>query len=167
MATITENLTVPATNQQPRLVVLDHNDSQTTCEKVAEVIRREGGVVIKDLLSRDLAKQIGAELKPYFDSDRLDPTGFFPETTKRASGLVAISPACIEYLTTPLLIGVVNAILSDEYTFWLGEEEKRVISKPQISSTAAFRVNPGGRAQALHRDDVLVASFPYLLRTLY
>ena len=140
----------PAT---PKLVHFDAEDPETKSDAVVETIRRDGGVIVKNLISHELAMQIKQELKPHFDSDRIDPTGFFPETTKRASGLVAISPGCVEYLTKPLLVDVVNGLLSSTYSFWIGKRVRTVTSKPQISSTTAFRVNPGGRAQELHRDD--------------
>jgi hypothetical protein len=137
----------------PQLARLDAHDPSTTSDVVVEIIRRDGGVIIENLISKELALQIKDELKPYFDSDRIDPTGFFPETTKRASGLIGISPGCVEYLTTPLLIDTINELLSSTYSFWVGKRKRHVKSRPQISSTTAFRVNPGGRAQDLHRDD--------------
>jgi hypothetical protein len=137
----------------PQIARVDAHDPNTTSEVVADIIRRDGGVIIENLISKELALKIKDELKPYFDSDRIDPTGFFPETTKRASGLIGISPGCVDYLTTPLLIDTINELLSSTYTFWVGKKQRHVKSKPQISSTTAFRVNPGGRAQDLHRDD--------------
>ncbi|KIW56171.1 hypothetical protein PV05_04850 [Exophiala xenobiotica] len=137
----------------PKLVHFDAENPETKSDAVVETIRRDGGVIVQNLISHELAMQIKQELKPHFDSDRIDPTGFFPETTKRASGLIAISPGCVKYLTKPLLIDVVNGLLSSTYSFWLGKKVRTVHSKPQISSTTAFRVNPGGRAQELHRDD--------------
>jgi len=137
----------------PKLERLDAANSNTTCQALVDIIHRDGGVIVQNLISYDLAMQIKQELKPYFDTDRIDPTGFFPETTQRASGLIGISPGCVKYLTTPLLTEVANALLSSTYTFWLGEKQRTVTAKPQISSTTGFRVNPGGRAQALHRDD--------------
>jgi hypothetical protein len=140
-------------SKRPQLARVDAHDPSTTSAVVAEIIRRDGGIIIENLISKDLALQMKDELKPYFDSDRIDPTGFFPETTKRASGLIGISSGCVEYLTTPLLIDTINELLSSTYTFWLGKKQRHVKSKPQISSTTAFRVNPGGKAQELHRDD--------------
>lgn len=137
----------------PQLVRLDAHDPGTTSNLVSDVIRRDGGVIIENLITTELASQMKSELAPYFEQDRIDPTGFFPVTTKRASGLIGISPGCVDYLTTPLLLDVVNNLLSSTYTFWLGKRQRTVHAKPQISSTTAFRVNPGGAPQELHRDD--------------
>lgn len=137
----------------PKIERFDAKDPKTTCEALVEVLNRDGGVIVENLFTPELAAQIKGELKPYFDTDRIDKSGFFPETTQRASGLIAISPGCIDYLTSPLLLEVSEAILTSTYSFWVGEKLRTVTSKPQISSTAGFRVNPGGRQQALHRDD--------------
>lgn len=136
-----------------QLARFDARNPETTADALVEVLHRDGGVIVENIINTELAMQIKKELKPYFDNDIVDPTGFFPETTKRASGLIGISPGCVEYLTTPLLIDTVNSILSSTYSFWIGKRVRTVTSKPQISSTTAFRVNPGGRAQDLHRDD--------------
>lgn len=148
-----------STTSPPKIARFDAKDPNTTCAQLVEVLHRDGGVIVENLITPELAAQIKTELKPYFDTDRIDKTGFFPETTQRASGLISISPGCIDYLTTPLLIEVANAILTSTYSFWIGEKQRTVVSKPQISSTAGFRVNPGGRAQALHRDDAFVSRF--------
>ena len=140
----------------PQLQRFDAKDPATTSALLVEAVYQDGGVIVENLISTELAAQIRGELKPYFDTDRIDKTGFFPETTQRASGLISISGGCIEYLTQPLLIDTVNALLSSTYSFWVGEKVRTVTSKPQISSTVGFRVNPGGRQQALHRDDTYV-----------
>jgi ectoine hydroxylase-related dioxygenase (phytanoyl-CoA dioxygenase family) len=147
---IVEKSSTPA---PPQLARFDANSPTTTADALVEVLNRDGGVIVENLFTPELAAQIKSELKPHFDTDRIDKTGFFPETTQRASGLIGISPGCVEYLTTPILIEVINKVLSSTYSFWVGEKLRTVTSKPQISSTAAFRVNPGGRQQALHRDD--------------
>lgn len=139
--------------QKTQLVKLSAKDPATTSDAMIEVITRDGGVIVKNLITPELAAQIKAELKPYFDNDIVDPSGFFPQTTKRATGLVGISPGFVEYMTTPLLIEVANKILTSNFTYFLGEKPTPVTSKPQISSTVGFRVNPGGTAQDLHRDD--------------
>lgn len=149
-----------AAAEKPQLARFDAKDPATTCAALVEALNRDGGVIVENLITPELAAQIRTELKPHFDTDRIDKTGFFPETTQRASGLIAISPGCIDYLTTPLLQEVAEAVLTSTYSFWVGEKLRTVTSKPQISSTTGFRVNPGGRQQALHRDDASVLLFP-------
>lgn len=138
---------------QPSLARYDATDPSTTPEKLAEIINRDGGVIVEKLITRDLAKSIKKDLKPYFDEDIPDKSGFFPPTTQRASGLLGISDSCVELACNKLYTDVANILVPSSHTFWRGDRQKTVSGKPIISSTVGFRVNPGGRRQVLHRDD--------------
>ncbi|KAK1845038.1 phytanoyl- dioxygenase family protein [Colletotrichum chrysophilum] len=140
-------------NITPPLARYDATDSSTTPEKLVEIINRDGGVIVEKLITRELAESIKKDLKPYFDEDIPDKYGFFPPTTQRASGLLAISDNCIELACNKLYTDVANLMVSSSYTFWRGDHQKTVSGKPIISSTVGFRVNPGGKRQVLHRDD--------------
>lgn len=141
------------TVQKPQLARHDANDTATTTELLVEIIERDGGVIVENLISSELAAQVKTDLKPYFDKDKKDPSGFFPATTQRATGLLGISDSCVELACNKTYIDVANAMLTSTYTYWMGQQQVTVASKPVISSTVGFRVNPGGRQQALHRDD--------------
>lgn len=132
---------------------LDANDPSTTAEKLIGVINQYGGIIVENHISSDQAASIKNDLKPYFDSDIPDKSGFFPPTTKRATGLLGISDGCVELACNPLFIDVANALVSSSHTYWAGDKKETVTGKPIISSTVGFRVNPGGRQQILHRDD--------------
>lgn len=138
---------------KPAIARYDANDPATTTELLVSIIERDGGVIVENIISKELAGRIRTELKPYFDTDKVDPSGFFPHTTQRATGLFARSDACVELAMNKTYIDVANAMLSSTYTYWNGQVQETVTSKPIISSTVGFRVNPGGRQQALHRDD--------------
>ena len=138
---------------KPTIARYDANDPATTTELLVSIIERDGGVIVENIISKELAGRIRTELKPYFDTDKVDPSGFFPHTTQRATGLFARSDACVELGMNKTYIDVANAMLSSTYTYWNGQVQETVTSKPIISSTVGFRVNPGGRQQALHRDD--------------
>lgn len=140
---------------QPSLARYDATDPSTTPEKLVEIINRDGGVIVEKLITRDLAESIKRDLKPYFDTDIPDKSGFFPLTTQRASGLLGISDNCVELACNKLYTDVANILVSSSHTIWRGDHQKTVSGKPIISSTVGFRVNPGGRRQVLHRDDKL------------
>ncbi|KAG6355611.1 hypothetical protein INS49_003573 [Diaporthe citri] len=137
----------------PSLARCDATDPSTTPEKLVDIINRDGGVIVEKLVTRDLAEAIKRDLKPYFDGDIPDKSGFFPVTTQRASGLLGISDNCVELACNKLYTDVANILVSSSHTFWRGDHQKTVSGKPIISSTVGFRVNPGGRRQVLHRDD--------------
>ncbi|KAK5467755.1 hypothetical protein LTS15_000728 [Exophiala xenobiotica] len=144
---------VNGSSKKPTIARCDANDPATTTELLVSIIERDGGVIVENLISEELARRIKSELKPYFDTDKKDCSGFFPDTTQRATGLLGRSDGCVELATNPTYINVANKMLSSTYTYWSGQEQETVTSKPIISSTVAFRVNPGGRQQVLHRDD--------------
>ncbi len=139
--------------QRPQIARYDANDPATTTDLLVEIIERDGGVIVENIISSELAGRIKTELKPYFDTDKVDPSGFFPHTTQRATGLLARSDACVELAMNPTYIDVANRMISSTYTYWTGQRQETVTAKPIISSTVGFRVNPGGRQQGLHRDD--------------
>lgn len=155
---MTTKLSQPTIKEQskPTIARYDANDPATTTDLLVSIIERDGGVIVENLISKDLATQIRAELKPYFDTDKKDPSGFFPETTQRATGLLGRSDGCVDLAMNSTWINVANKMLSSTYTYWAGQEQHTVTGKPIISSTVGFRVNPGGRQQGLHRDDSLV-----------
>ena len=143
--------TSPQCNFLPRIE--RRNAKTTTMGELVQIIERDGGVIVEEIITQDLASRIKADLEPYFNTDVKDESGFFPETTKRATGLLAISDSCVELACNKTFIDVANQMLTSEYTAWTGQEQQTWRSKPIISSTVAFRVNPGGKQQGLHRDD--------------
>ena len=142
--------------QKPELARCDANDPATTTDLLVEIIERDGGVIVENIISKELAARIKSELRPYFDTDKVDASGFFPHTTQRATGLLGRSDGCVELAMNPTYINVANRMISSTFTYWTGQRQETVTSKPIISSTVGFRVNPGGRQQGLHRDDRLV-----------
>lgn len=148
----TNGTDAPAT---PRgLVRVDALDPSTTAEKLIEILNLDGAVIVQNLITREQASQIREDLKPHFEADVGDQSGFFPSTTRRATGLLAISDRCVDLALNPLFNDVANRLLTDEFTYYLGQEKHTSVSKPQISSTVGFQVNPGGRQQGLHRDEI-------------
>ncbi|KAF3398611.1 Uncharacterized protein F1880_006232 [Penicillium rolfsii] len=142
-----------AQNDYRSFVRLSTSEASSTPEKAISFIERDGGVIIENLISHELAEQIKKDLKPHFDKDIPDKYGFFPATTQRATGLLGISDACVELACNPFYISVANALVSSTFTFWRDDRQVTVSGKPIISSTVGFRVNPGGKQQVLHRDD--------------
>ncbi|KAF3019221.1 hypothetical protein E8E14_000169 [Neopestalotiopsis sp. 37M] len=141
------------TTKKPQVMCLDVADPSITTEKAVSIIRRDGGVIIRGLIPIEVTKRIQRELQPVYDADVPDGSGFFPTTTKRATGLVAASDGFIEFATNKLWIDVCNSILTSTFQGWHDETLMTWTSKPIISSTVGFQIPPGSKAQVLHRDD--------------
>ena len=135
------------------LTAVQASDPSTTGALLQSIIERDGAVIVRGLADPELCARIRKDLKPQFDGDRVDESGFFPTTTKRAHGVLAYSDATAELLVNPLFQDVANGMLTSNYTYWEGQGQKTVSAKPQIASIVGFRVQPGGSQQALHRDD--------------
>ncbi|KAF1929909.1 PhyH-domain-containing protein [Didymella exigua CBS 183.55] len=144
---------VPGSRTQPYIARFDASSASTTSQHLIDTIKRDGGVIVENLITLSHAERIRSNLGPHFDGDKPDQYGLFPSTTQRASGLFAYSDACVELACAPLFIDVANALVSSTFSFWRGDKKKKVTGKPIISSTVGFRINPGGTQQVLHRDD--------------
>jgi ectoine hydroxylase-related dioxygenase (phytanoyl-CoA dioxygenase family) len=125
----------------------------TVEDEIMEHLNRDGVVIVTGMYSREHIEQAKQDLAPHFAADVGDQSGFFPSTTQRATGFFGISRACIDLAMHPLLLNVANRLLTSTCTFYRGLEKITAVSKPVISSTVGFRVNPGGKQQGLHRDD--------------
>ncbi|KAK2672825.1 hypothetical protein RAB80_010368 [Fusarium oxysporum f. sp. vasinfectum] len=113
---------------------LHANDPGTTADTIINALERDGALIIKGIASKSLCEQIRSDLKPLFDSDVKDDSGFFlPPPSEQ---LVSLLPQT-----------------HVKYTYWEGQEQLTVFGKPYIASAVGFRVEPGGKQQALHRDD--------------
>jgi hypothetical protein len=135
----------------------------TAEDDILECIQRDGVAIVAGMFSTDHIEQVKEDLASHFDSDVIDESGFLPSTTQRATGLFGISHACVDLAMHPLFLSVANRLLTSTYTFYIGSEKKLVTSKPIISSTVDFCVNPGGKQQELHRDDTGFHTRPYVI----
>jgi ectoine hydroxylase-related dioxygenase (phytanoyl-CoA dioxygenase family) len=138
----------------PTLVRVNANDPSVTAEYLQSVLERDGGLIVEELISKEATARIREDLKPHFDADEGDASGFFPKTTRRAVGLLGKSDSCVNLALHPLLQGVAARMLTSVFHHWVGQERQTAVSRPQISSTVGFQVNPGSKQQGLHRDDI-------------
>lgn len=135
------------------LQTVDAADPALSTDKLEAILHRDGAFIVKNLVSKELCAQIRKDLRPSFESDIVDESGFFPTTTKRAYSILAKSDACADLVVNPLFQNLAEKILTSHYTYWEGQKQLTVSGKPQIASIVGFRVEPGGKQQALHRDD--------------
>jgi hypothetical protein len=67
-----------ALSSATQLQRFDAKDPATTSALPVEAPNQDGGMIVENLISTELAAQIKGELKPYFDTDRIDKTVLFP-----------------------------------------------------------------------------------------
>ncbi|KAH7129374.1 hypothetical protein B0J13DRAFT_453096 [Dactylonectria estremocensis] len=142
--------------------------ADTPIEDILYLLKRDGGIFIKSLVSDADLDQTFSECRDRLDSDVEWNGSFFPSKrlllhvhrlereTQRAPAMLALSPSFAKsQVMNPLYQAVVDHFLTTRSWFWWGDERKESVSKPYVHSCTAMRIGPGGKAQPLHRDDYI------------
>ena len=127
---------------------IEHLAASASPETVAEIIKRDGAVIVDALVSPETMDAAVAELKPFVDATKFGPDEFSGRRTKRTGRLVARSPLCREFVTNPLVLAVTKNVLSQATSF-------------QLHLTQVIAIGPGEPGQAIHRDQWAFDFFPF------
>lgn len=118
---------------------LHHVPSTTPIETIAEYLRRDGYVIVDNVVSPETMDIVQSELASHLDAT---PSGYNPmigKKTRRTGALIARSPECRNLIQHPLTLGVARSFLGHA-------------SAVQLNLTQVISIDPGESAQALHRD---------------
>ncbi len=127
---------------------IEHLSESVSPEAVAEILKRDGAVIVDRLVSPQTMDKAAAELQPWFDATPLGPDEFSGRRTKRTGGLVARSAQCREFVMNPLVLGTTAKLLEKATSF-------------QLHLTQVIAIGPGEPAQAIHRDQWAFDFFPF------
>ena len=127
---------------------LEHLPATTTPEEEVAALKRDGAVIIDQVISAGAMDAVAAELKPWLDATPLGPDDFSGRRTKRTGGLVARSPLCRELVMNPLVLGTTGKLLEHATSF-------------QLHLTQVIAIGPGEPAQPIHRDQWAFDFFPF------
>ena len=119
---------------------LVHLSNSASSEEIIDVLHKDAGVIIDNLLHSDDISRINHDLKPYLKNDVFGRDEFTGFKTKRVGALIARSEACRELALNPLINEVSEKYLSpycDGY---------------QLHFTSAVSIGPGESKQIFHRD---------------
>jgi hypothetical protein len=89
-----------------------HLPADTTPAVVAEIVKREGAVVVDGVASSDLLDSIEAELRPHLEATPLGPDDFSGFLTRRTGSLIARSPSARQLVMHPLALGTTSNLLA-------------------------------------------------------
>jgi len=103
-----------------------------------EELRRNGFVVLEDLVGPDQLGAIRAELAPYLAGRLFGRNDFEGFRSERVYALLAKAPSVAALVEHPAVLEVVDAVLDPNYL---------------LSANLAINVHPGETAQSLHADD--------------
>ncbi|TIC80031.1 phytanoyl-CoA dioxygenase family protein [Nocardioides sp. GY 10127] len=133
---------------------IKHLPGNSTVEDVVAVINADGGVIIDDFLDAEAMEVLLGEIKGAL---ALAKNGIENEltgtSTRRASRLFGRCPKMVDVAMHPLYHDVARAILEKPIQMWYGEMRMTVAPGIQIGMTQAIEIQPGQKAQPLHRDD--------------
>ena len=129
-------------------VSLEHLPPDTHPDKLADVLRRDGGIVVAGLFSADVVERLNADLDPHIAtrepgfSAGHDDT-FYGTNTKRIQGIPAKCRTFVDQvLLDDTLLAVADRILLPNCgDYWMSQSE-------------TIFIGPGNPAQELHRDDL-------------
>jgi ectoine hydroxylase-related dioxygenase (phytanoyl-CoA dioxygenase family) len=127
---------------------LEHLPSGCSAETITEILKRDGAVIVDNLVQPQAMDAIAAELRPWFDATPFGPDAFSGRRTKRTGGLVARSPLCRELVMHPLVLAATGNLLEHSHSF-------------QLHLTQAIAIGPGEPAQTIHRDQWAFDFFPF------
>ncbi|PCI44439.1 MAG: phytanoyl-CoA dioxygenase [Alphaproteobacteria bacterium] len=115
-------------------------------ERYIDTLKKDGYVIIRNLICGENLKALGQELETYFQKTPQSEGVFWGNNTKRMGRIFSKSIQSRHLATHPVILEIMNAIL--------GPYCERI----QINLTQAIQIAPGEYEQTLHRDDEL---FPF------
>ncbi len=118
---------------------IEHLPNSATGEQVAEVLNRDGALVVDSLVSREYMDQVAEELRPWMERTPAGPDDFSGRNTRRTGALIARSQKCRELVMNPLVLATCGKFLSHATSY-------------QLHLTQVIAIGPGEPAQTIHRD---------------
>ncbi|MFK4043178.1 phytanoyl-CoA dioxygenase family protein [Nonomuraea wenchangensis] len=127
---------------------LQHVPATIDVEEAAAIVRRDGAVVIDNLVSPDLLDGVLTEMDPFIKATSAGYSSPSNQKTMRTGGLMGRSESARKLITHSLVIKIIQRVVTDTESL-------------QINNTEIISLQPGAPKQALHRDqDVWPYPFP-------
>lgn len=121
---------------------LESFEASVSPAAVVDALRRDGGVIVRNLVPVGLidacTAELRLELERYDESQRTDFSG---AKTLRCGGVLRYAPTCAALIAHQMAVDVADAILLPSCADY------------QIGSTTGIEILPGESDQQLHRDD--------------
>jgi len=119
---------------------LIHLPFDTSAQTIVDILQRDGGVIIDNVLSSDALIQLKTEMAPFVDAGRTGRDAFTGHQTTRFGALIARSPACGKIALHPLIHTACELYLGP------------YCETHQLNFSQAISIGPGESGQSLHRD---------------
>ena len=116
-----------------------HLPPDASADAVAAVIAEDGCAVIDDLATPELLDRVDTEMAGWVEQTPYGVDDFAGPRTRRTGGLVARSAAARALVLDDLVLGTCDRVLDH-------------VQQYQLHLTQLIRIEPGGAAQMIHRD---------------
>jgi ectoine hydroxylase-related dioxygenase (phytanoyl-CoA dioxygenase family) len=120
----------------------------TTGERVAEALARDGCVIVENVVPRATMDRARAELAPYVEATAFGIDEFSGRRTRRTGALLLRSATCRELVMHPLVLDAARSSLVDATSF-------------HLHLTQVIAIGPGEPGQMIHRDQWAFDFFPF------
>jgi len=129
-------------------MTIEHLRPDTAPEAVAEVLDRDGVVVVDDLGDPAAMDCMRDELAPHLEATEVGPDDFSGRSTRRTGGLIARSATARDLVMHPLALSTVGTVLDHATSF-------------HLHLTQVIAIGSGAPAQLVHRDQWAFDFFPF------
>lgn len=130
------------------MTALTHVPATTSAADLADHLRRDGYVIVDDLVPHSLMDSISDELAPHLEATPMGYNAMIGTKTRRTGALIARSPACRTLIQDPTILGVCRDFLGHASAF-------------QLMLTQVISIEPGESDQSLHRDQNAFDFYPF------
>ncbi|KAL3455345.1 PhyH-domain-containing protein [Aspergillus heterothallicus] len=142
----------PHQAKNPEVVELD---ASAPIDKIVEIIKRDGGIIIRNFLSPGTIDKIHAESQPYWSKLGRYSGKLFDAADPPLSGFAGKSPTFAhEAINHPTYREVAKALLKEESNVYRDGKRYKTVSYPVLAVSEAFNRGSPSTAQQLHRDDM-------------
>ncbi len=137
-------------------VTLARTSARASVEEIVGLLRREGAVIVEDLLDPPQLEAINREVDPFVEAAEVGAKqinaaldDFFGPRTRHVDSLTARSPSFVAHvLTHPVMLAVTDALLLPN------------CARYQLNIASILDRGPGATAQMLHRDEDVWVHLP-------
>jgi len=114
--------------------------ASATPDEIIAVLKRDGALILKDVLTPAQVEQVLKETMPYIGATATGQDDFTGRLTTRTGALVARSEACRDMVANPTIVKAAETFL------------KPFCERIQLHLTQVIRIKPGQPKQQIHRD---------------
>lgn len=119
---------------------ITHVPPDTPVERIDEILRRDGALIVDALAPLDVLDRIETEMRPYVEATPTGSDDFSGRRTRRTGALVGRSPASHALVRHPLVLSAAGRLLDRAQSY-------------QLHLTQVISIGPDSPGQAIHRDE--------------